>query len=92
MQFDLFGFKQPTPKPKTQVKAANWVDWVYTTEKPRPVLPNKQLINVKFRGGWNSTGTDEASKPFSYWIDDFNCFKWQDKFPLNDIVAYQLVS
>jgi hypothetical protein len=95
MQLALFD-QPPVATPKKITKAivskskTNWIEWVYTKENPRPVLHKKQVINVRFRSGWDSTHTSESSKPFSYWVDDFNCFKWQDKYPLDDIVAYQL--
>lgn len=89
MQLDLFAFAPPKTKVQP-VKKTNWLDWVYTPEKPRPALDKRQIINVRFRGGWDSSCTDERNKSFGYWVDDFNCFKWQDKYPLDDIVAYQL--
>lgn len=93
MQLNLFGIEQPIPvQTKPKPPKQNWIDWTYTPDKPHPALPKKQIINIKLRDGWESSRTDERNKPFSYWFDDFNCFKWQKKYPLSDVIAYQVVS
>lgn len=89
MQFDLFGIVQQPQKTKPK----QWIDWDYSLENPHPKLPKNKIINIRFRSGWESTNSPEKDKPFGYWLDkDFNGFKWLQKYPEDDVVAYQVLN
>lgn len=69
---------------------SEWIDWVYTSEKPYPETLDT-VVQVRSRFYGEETVSDNMA--VGWWRDEFGVSNWDTRFETGaDIVAYRVVS